>query len=214
VARESDPFVITSLLAAIRNAEPESVRELARMLLRSEAAPLRREACKMLTEFGTGEDVPLLREALRDSSRDVVREALRAIDSLLAIEKDVDTSSVVEALKAMLLQSEPYLQTDTAATLHRLGRSEGTEALRRLAASNNNGVKLYVARTISELEDPAFVPILLRFLDGDGSIRAEALKGLPRAVGQDIGRAGLNPHSDVSQTQQQIERWKAWGRER
>jgi len=167
----------------------------------------------MLTEFGTGEDVPLLREALRDSSRDVVREALLAIDAL-STAGSVD-ASIIEALKTMLLQGDAVLQTDTAATLHRLGRSEGTEALRRLAVTNDNRVKLYVVQTIAALEDPAFVPLLLRFLDdGNGSVRNEALKGLPKAAGQDIGRAGLNPHSEVSQTQQQIERWKAWGRER
>ena len=213
IARESDPFVITSLLAAIRNAAPESVRELARMLLRSEAALLRSEACKLLAESGTGEDVPLLREALRDPNRDVVRESVLAIDAL-STPANVD-ASVTEALKAMLLQGDAVLQTDTAAALHRLGHSEGTDALRRLAAANDNRVKLYVVQRIAGLEDPAFVPLLLRFLDdGNGSIRNEALKGLPKAAGQEIGRAGLNPHSDVSQTQQQIERWKAWGRER
>ena len=210
LARESDPLVLTSLLAAVRNADAESVCELARMLLRSETAPLRREACKILAEFGTGEDVPLLREALRDANRDVVREALLAIDTL-ATPATAD-ASVIEALKAMLLQGDEALQTDTAQTLHRLGRSEGTDALRRLAATNDNRVKLYVVQTIAALEDPVFVPLLLRFLDdGNGSVRNEALKGLPKAAGQDIGRAGLNPHSDVSQTQQQIERWKAWG---
>jgi len=74
---------------------------------------------------------------------------------------------------------------------------------------------LYVVQTIAGLEDSAFVPLLLRFLDdGNNSVQTAALKGLPGAVGQDIGRTGLNPHSSVSQTQQQIERWKAWGRER
>ena len=210
--REDDPLVLTSLLAALQNADPELVCELARMLLRSQVVPLRKEACKMLAEFGTGEDVALLRDALRDPSREVVRESLSAIDALSTPE-DVDVS-VVEALKAMLLQSEPYLQTDTAATLHRLGRSEGTDALRRLAASNDNRLKLYVVRTISDLEDSAFVPILLSFLDdGNGSIKTEALKGLPRAVGQDIGQAGLNPYADVARTQQQIEHWKAWAKE-
>ena len=212
-ARESDPRVLTSLLEALKNADPELVCELARPLMRSESPSVRRLACEMLAQFGTSKDVHLLREALRDPSREVVRGALRGIDTLLMGEEP-DTS-VVEALKAMLLQSDPILQADTAATLHRLERSEGTEALRRLAASHDNRIKLYVAQTISGLEDSVFVPLLLRFLDDtNGSIRTEALKGLPGAAGQDIGRAGLNPYSDVSQTQQQIERWKAWGRER
>jgi len=213
-SRENDPTVLTQLLSALRNADPELVCELARPLMQSESAAVRRLACEMLAQFGTAEDAALLREALRDPNREVVRGALSAIDALFA-RVDADDSAVAEALRAMLLQGDQILQTDVAATLHRLGRSEGTDALRRLAATNDNRVKLYVVRTISELEDPAFVPILLRFLDdGNGSIRTEALRGLPRAVGEDIGRVGLNPHSDVAQTQQQIERWKAWARER
>ena len=214
-ARESDPGILTALLTALRNDDPELVCELARPLMRSESPSVRRLACEMLAQFGTGKDAALLRDALRDPSREVVRGALRGIDTLLTEDRDVDNTSVVETLKAMLLKGDPVLQTDAAATLHRLGRSEGTDALRRLAASNDNKVKLYVVQSISGLEDPAFVPLLLRFLDDrDNSIKTAALKGLPKAAGQDFGRAGLNPRSDVSQTQQQVEQWKTWGRER
>ena len=218
-ARHDDPTVLTALLGALRNADSETVCELARPLLKSESIAVRRLACEMLAQFGSSEDVALLRETLRDPNREVVRGALRAVDALLTNSATQSPAlvdaSIIEALNAMLLQGDPILQTDVAATLHRLGRSEGTDALRRLAASNDNRVKIYVVRTISELEDSAFVPLLLGFLDdGNGSIRSEALKGLPRAAGEDIGRAGLSAHSPAPPTQQQIDRWKAWGRER
>jgi HEAT repeat protein len=188
--------------------------------LRSESPAVRKTACEILARFGTSEDAVHLREALRDPSREVVKKALQGIDALVSSD-DTDEQAelspvLLEALKAMLMQSDPGLQTDTAATLHRLGRAEGTEALRRLAASSDARVKSYAIRTISELEDPSFIPILLHCLEdesGTGSIRTEALKGLPKLAGQDIGRVGLNTRSDVSHTQQQIERWKAWGRE-
>ena len=213
-ARQSDPLVLASLLPALQNADSELVCQLARPLMRSESAAVRRVACEMLAQFGSSEDVHLLREALRDSNRAVVRGALQGIDTLLA-EEETNDSSVFGALQAVLLHSDHGLQADAAATLHRLGRAEGTDALRRLAASNDAQVRLYVARVVSGLADSAFVPLLLRLLDdGNGSVRTEALKGLPRAAGQDIGRAGLNPHSDISQTQQQIDRWKAWAREK
>jgi len=213
-AQQSDPIVLTSLLTALKNADPDLVCQLARPLLQSESAEVRRVSCEMLKQFGNSEDVVLLQEALRDPNPIVVRGALQAIDSLLE-EGDTNDSSVFETLKAMLMQGDLRLQTDVAATLHRLGHSEGTDALRRLAASNDYRIKSYVAQSVSALEDPVFVPILLRYLDdGNGTVRSEALKGLPRLVGQDIGRSGLHPHSDVSQTQQQIDRWKAWAKER
>jgi HEAT repeat protein len=156
----------------------------------------------MLKQFGTSEDVELLREPLRDSSREVVRGALSAIDTLLA-EEGADASSVLGTLKGMLTQGDASTQIDVAATLHRLGHTEGTDALRRLAASNDPSAKVYVAKTVSGLGDSAFVPILIHFLgDTNGTVRNEALKGLPKLAGQDIGGGGS--------TQQQIERWKAW----
>jgi hypothetical protein len=64
---------------------------------------------------------------------------------------------------------------------------------------------MYVARSVSGLDDPVFVPLLLRFLeDGNGSVRSEALKGLPLLTGQEIGGS----------TQEQIDRWKEWGKQR
>jgi HEAT repeat protein len=206
-ARQSDPAVLTSLVSALQNADPELTCQLARPLLQSESIAVRRVACDMLAQFGGIEDVPLLRETLRDPNRTVVRGALQAIDALLA-EEETGDSSVFEALKAMLLQQgDPGLRTDAAATLHRLGRSEGTDELRRLMADNDVRNKSYAIRVISGLGDSVFVPWLLNCLDdNNNTIRSEALKGLPVLTGQDIGNTGS--------TQQQIDRWKAWAKER
>ena len=215
-ARQTDARVLVSLLSALRNADPELVCQLARPLLQSESVQVRRLSCEMLKQFGGSEDVVLLREALRDPSREVVRGALLAVGELLQAE-DVDDSSVVEALKAVLINSpnDPTLRTDAAATLHRLGRSEGTDELRRLAATNDIRIKMYVVQRVSGLGDSSFVPLLLQCLDdGNGTLRNKALEGLPKLTGKDIGRVGgLSYASDVSHTQQQVDRWKAWAKE-
>ena len=216
VPMQTDAYVLILLLTSLKNADPELVCQLARPLLQSESVQVRRLSCEMLKQFGRSGDIPLLREALRDSSREVVRGALSAVDSILQEAEDADKSSVIEALKAILVNGDPGLQTDAAATLHRLGRAEGRDALRRLAASNDIRDKVYVIRTVSGLNDTGFVPMLIRFLDDkNGTISSEALKGLPKLAGEDIGReGGLTYASDVSATQQQIERWKAWAKEK
>ncbi|MCL2004920.1 MAG: HEAT repeat domain-containing protein [Planctomycetaceae bacterium] len=212
-ARENDPMVLASLLSALKNADPDLVCQLARPLLQSESPEVRRVSCGMLQQFGSSEDIPLLQELLRDPNRVVVRGALSAIDALW--DETADNASVLATLKTLLHQGDASLQTDVAATLHRLGQSEGTAAIRRLAASSDYRVKVHVAGTVSGLEDDVFVDILLRFLDdSNATVRNEALKGLPRLVGEDIGRSGTSANSTVAQTQQQIDRWKAWGRER
>ena len=213
VARQNDPMVLGSLLSALRNADADLVAELARPLLQSESPEVRRVACEMLMLFGNSEDVPLLHALLRDSNRAVVRGALSAIDALW--EDSADNSSVLATLRAMLLQTDAAMQTHVAATLHRLGYSDGADALRRLGLHSDYRVRILVAQTVSGLGDQVFVRMLLHFLDdSNATVRSEALKGLPRLVGEDIGRVGLSSSSSVSQTQQQIERWKAWGRGR
>ena len=204
-AKQEDAFVLTSLLSALQNADPELVCQLARPLMQSESAQVRRVSCEMLRQFGSSEDVELLQDALRDPSRSVVRGALQAMDALLE-EEDAD-SPVFVTLKTMLSQSDPELQTAIAAIVHRLGHQEGTDTFRRLAMSSDHRHRIDVARTVSELNDPMFIPMLIRFLDdGNGTVRSEALKGLPKLADRDIGRG--------EPTQQQIDRWKAWAKER
>jgi len=213
-AQQTDLSVLHSLLVALHH-DPDSASQLARTLLQSPSPAIRKLACEALGEFGGSEDVALLRESLRDSSRVVVKGALQGMDALLAEAENAGDSSVMEALMALLLGNDPGLQTDAAATLHRLGRREGTDALRRQAASSDYRIKTYAANTIAGLSDPVFTEILLGFLDdGNATVKNAALKGLPRVAGKDFGSTGLTPNSGVAQTQQQIDRWKAWGRER
>jgi hypothetical protein len=200
-AKQEDPLTLTHLLKALEHADSDLVCQLARPLLQSESSRVRRIACEMLQQHGSSDDVPLLHEVLRDPSPVVSRGALSAVGTLLDGETTVD-SSIVGTLKAMLVQGDLRMQTDVAATLHRLGQSEGTEALRRLAANNDHQVRTYVAKTIPGLNDTVLEPILVRFLDDrDQTVKTEALWGLRTLVGEDIGGNG--------NMQQQIENWKA-----
>jgi HEAT repeat protein len=201
--RQSDAHVLTSIFSALQNAEPELVSQLARPLLQSESAAVRRLSCEILRDFGSSDDVVLLQNMLRDSSRNVIKGALQAIDVLL---EETDNPSAADSLKPLLNKGDAELQTAVAALLHRLGHSAGTEAMGRLSMSKDFQVRHYVAQTIPQLKDPQFVPTLLRYLDDtNATVRSEALKGLPKLTGQNIGQDGT--------TQEQIDRWKAWGQQ-
>ena len=208
--RHNDTEVITLVPAALRNADPNYVAELARPLLQSQSEAIRRLGCELLMRHGSSADVPLLHESLRDSSRAVVWGALMAIDALW--DDADDNASVLATMNTLLLHDNLQLRTDAAATLHRLGQRSGAEALRRLAMHSDHRARIYVAQTVSQLGDQSFVPTLLRFLDdSNATVRDAALTGLPQLVGEDIGRSGLSQTSNVAQTQQMIDTWKAWG---
>jgi HEAT repeat protein len=223
VSKLSDPMVLTTLVSALKNADPELVCRMAKPMLHADSPEIRRLSCEMYRQFGSEDNLNDLEELLHDSSRTVVRGALQAIDSILQEDDEQQAGKpegispkIADTLQKMLSQSDPMLQTDVAATLHRIGKKEGTEALRRLSAANDNRIKSYVAKTVSGLNDPAFVPLLIRYLDDpNGSVRNEALKALPLLAGEDIGNtrdgdASPRISPEMSPTQQQIARWKFW----
>ncbi|GHT45527.1 hypothetical protein FACS189454_05180 [Planctomycetales bacterium] len=213
--KQNDPIILTTLLTALREANPEIVKPIARTMLQAEQPEIRRLSCEMLKRVGESDDLPVLEQALRDPSRAVARGALQAIDSLCKNNADNNTNSAVATLRNMLVSADPSLQTDIAATLHRLGIPEGTETIRRLAQSKDNRLKCYVARTIAGLRDETFLPILLTYLDdGNGSVRSEALRALPVLTGKDVAGDAGSHTAEVSQTQRQISLWKTWATSR
>jgi HEAT repeat protein len=216
IVKQNDPAVLTTLLSTLKEADPVLVSPAARNMLQAEQPEIRRLSCEILKRFGTEDDLPLLAAALHDTSKAVVRGALQAVDTLLpkAQSSSVKTD-VTETLKKMLYQSDAMLQMDIAATLHRAGSREGTEAIRRLAVSKDNRTKCYAAKTIAGLRDETFLPILLGYLDeSNGSVRSEALQALPVLTGRDVANDAGSHTAEVSQTQRQISLWKTWAASR
>ena len=148
----------------------------------------------------------------RSASRAEVRSAMETIGSIADEIPVEERAAIIDALTAMILQGDAYLQTDAAATLHLLGDPTGREALNRLSFSPNSGVKLYVSKTLASLEDPVFTPILIRFLDEGGSVCQSALSGLPKLVGENIGLIETKEtrSNDLSPTRKKVIRWKTW----
>jgi HEAT repeat protein len=216
IMRQSDPAILTTLLSTLKEADPVLVSPAARNMLQAEQPEIRRLSCEILKRFGTEDDLPLLGTALRDPSKAVVRGALQAVDSLLPKTQSASAKAdITAALKKMLYQADPMLQTDIAATLHRSGSAEGTEALRRLAVSKDSRTKCYVAKTLAGLQDETFLPVLLGYLDdGNGSVRNEALQALPVLTGRDAANDAGSHSAEVSQTQRQIALWKNWAASR
>lgn len=214
--REHDPTIQSALLEGLHHADGISARRFAQTLLDSPSPDLKRRACETLREFGNVRDLESLLETMQDSSRAVVRSALEAIVEILL---DLDEASfqrerqlVLNVFHSTLLRNDPYLQADVAVALHALGETEGEETLGRLSFSSDSRVRLYVAQAVVSLEDSVFVPLLIRFLDDNGSIRQIALAGLPKLAGRDIGLSDSDESfsRETSTTQKKIARWKRW----
>ncbi len=216
-----DHFVVVPLSRILEDSVPEFALQASRTMVGSESTEIRRRACEILKKNGEGQDLPLLADLLSDRSATVLRTALEAIAQIVATtESDEfpdEKKKIVDELRSLLPRLDPFLQADAAATLHYLGSPTGIEILQRLSLSKESKVQVYVAKTLGNLDDPIFVPILIRFLKVDGGgVRQAALESLPKLVGENIGdiETPETRSSDLSPSQKKSLRWEDWAKRR
>jgi len=217
--RSDDQFVVGPMLRILEKSDAGLAREAARTQTATGSPEILRTACEILKKHGEGRDLPLLAELLNHSSPTLVRMALEAITQIVARtdpdEFQTEKKQITEELQALLSRSDPFLQADAAATLHYLGKTVGAETLQRLSLSEESKLQTYVAKTLGNLDDPAFVPILIRLLKVDsGGVRQAALESLPKLVGEDIGNAEIpqTRSADLSPMQKKVLRWEMWAK--
>jgi HEAT repeat protein len=217
VSRCDDPFVVSQVLRILEKSDAVLARKAARTLLAADSMDIRQRACEVLKKHGEGWDLPLLAEQLNGSGTPLVRAALEAITEIVAKlepgEFPDDKDKIADELLTILPKLDPFLQVYAAATLHYLGNPVGAETLQRLSLSNDSKLQNYVARTLGTLNDPAFVPILIRLLKIEsGGVRQAALESLPKVVGEDIGdiETPETRSADLTPTQKKVLRWELW----
>ncbi len=213
-----DQFLLNPILQILEKGDESGdyACELSRRLIGSEFTELRRRSCLVLKERGNGNDISLLADRLTDQSTDVVRTALEAISVIAADtqrnEFRKEKSETVALLVKRLPTLDPYLQADAAATLHRLGESNGMETLKRLSLTKDVRVRTHVAKTLGKLGESGGVPILIGFLKDEGTVRQAALDALPKVVGEDIGAVETTGtrSGTLTETQKRAARWETW----
>ena len=220
VARCSDDqFVVEPLLRILEKSDGDLAREAARAQTDADSSEIRRKACEIFKKHGEGQDLSLLAGQLDHPNSDLVRITLEAIAQIVAKTEDdefqTEKEKIAGELRPLLSRPNPFLQTDAAATLHYLGKPVGAETLQRLSQSKDSKLQTYVAKTIGNLDDPAFVPILIRLLKVDsGGVRQAALESLPKLVGEDIGSIETpeTQSAVLSPTQKKTIRWEMWAK--
>jgi HEAT repeat protein len=110
-------------------------------------------------------------------------------------------------LKRLLNSTDEEILLAVAAALVKLDDPAGKPALERMAYSNDPLIRARVARVMGEYPDPAFLPILLHFLNDKASVTHAALKSLLQVAGEDPVKS--TTQASLS-TAEQISRWKQW----
>jgi F0F1-type ATP synthase membrane subunit b/b' len=96
------------------------------------------------------------------------------------------------------------------ANLPEVARRQATATLEQLAQDANLEVRMRVARTIGELADPAFLPVLMGMLADQVEVQREALASLALVVGGDVA---AGPDGASFSTDEKIHRWQLWYQE-
>ncbi len=198
--RESDPLVLSTVLAAVEFDDREPATRLAYAALSHPAPEARRLACEHLGLHPDPRHAPLLAKSLSDSNSTVVEAAVHAMGRLPSLDDP-------RPLEKILAADDHALRVEAAESLARFGFPSGIAALERLGYDAAPNVRRIAAVAMGRISDRSFVPVLIHLLDDRPEVAKAALESLPRAAGRDLPPAAA---SAIDSKQNPIQRWKDW----
>lgn len=176
-AREPDPLVWRSVLAAVAGDGSEPSIRLACAGAGHPAMEVRRAACEHLCRYPSPRHQAVLLPALDDPHTDVVRVAVRALGL-------GGTMQDRQPLRRLLGAADESLRVEAATALARLDDAAGPAALERLTYSRDPTIRRQAAAAMGQVPDPSYTATLIRLLDDHSSVRLAALDSLPKVTGQ------------------------------
>lgn len=221
--QEKDTLILLTFFQIFEHFPGEQAEQFAVFHIENESPEIRRRCCILL---GNSDDLNCLEELyarLDDTAPEIVVTAIQAIGNLgktnrdrLESQQQVAQSSqsllpqkYVDLLRSQLLRPELQIQIASATALCQWNCEEGMAALERLGYSDDPQTRLAVAQTAGSLAEPRLIPLLLSYLDENGSIRQAALYSLTKTTGKDQG----NPAGVVAvPISEQVRNWKNWSK--
>lgn len=212
---EDDPIILMNIIDSLGENSGESGRRFAGSMIGNSQYPdMERRCCVFLGRYGEPGDWEWLEPILDSGSSEIQRTSLKSLAKIATRAKESgnpdlmesfnsERAKLIEAVRPLLRHRDEIVQVDAALAMYHWGDPQARGAIERIGSERNETVRLYIARSVGELDDPAFVPLLISFLSGNGSVREAALKSLPNVLGVDHG-------GDVTDTQKRIYNWQQW----
>ncbi len=200
LTRENDPTVWLSLLDTVAGDSRPAARRLLLIAAGHPQSEVRRRGCEYLGQTHDERYQPALLLLLEDRSPAVIAAALRGLAHTGPI---ADKRPLIKLLR----HDDTSLRLEAAATLARLGASEGRDALGRMAYDRDPRLRRRAATIMGQIGDQSFIPVLLEKLLDRTPVQQAALVSLRQITGQDFRHAADG--SLASQTEQ-IRSWRRW----
>lgn len=206
---ESDSGILINIMDSLGKESERYGCRFAVMMVSQKQPELMRRGCEFLGKYGNLEDWTSIEPLLDSLNTDMLRRALAATGKIVSRSEPSELvrerSNILHAIRPLLVHSSKLVQADAALVLYHLDEPDSVSYIERLAFGSDETVQLYLARELGEFGDPEMIPILIRMLEGNGSVRTAALKSLPKLANRDYG-------SESAEIQKKITAWQEWYR--
>jgi len=194
------PMTWPVVMEVIRHDDREPAQRIVRRALAHDVSQIRIAAYRHLAEFPQEDVTSQVRDGLR---HEVANVRIAAIEALASVDPAASTDDFVQRLT----DSDLDVQIAACRALDAQQDPRGIDHWNRMTYSSSKTVRLKAVQAIAERKQASDLPVLIRMLADETSIRLAALDGLSSIIAPDQGPPGL---SEVSSVDAKCAAWKNW----
>ncbi|QDU77172.1 HEAT repeat protein [Bremerella volcania] len=194
------PMTWPVLMEVIRNDQREAARPIVRRALAHDSPQVRIAAYRYVVDFPLDDVKSQIRDGLHHEMPNVRMAAVEALAS-------VNGATSINDFVDRLTDSDIDVQMAACKALDAHNDPRGIDHLSRMTYSSSKSVRLKAVQAIAARKSSSDVPVLIRVLDDETSIRAAALDGLSSIVAKDRWPEAI---SDSISLEAKCAAWKNW----
>ncbi|MHC2070175.1 HEAT repeat domain-containing protein [Bremerella sp. T1] len=189
-----------AVMSVIQDDGREPAQNITRRALAHDNPAVRMEAYQHVSDFPMADVVSPIADGLQ---HEVPGVRIAAINALSRLDAELDPNLFV----ACLTDRDVDVQLAACESLELIGDERGINHLYRMTYSSSKTVRLKAVQAISLRKKSSDVPVLIRLLDDDTSIRSTALDGLSSIVPLEEHPKGI---SRTTPLEAKCAAWKKW----
>ncbi|MBA2117536.1 HEAT repeat domain-containing protein [Bremerella alba] len=194
------PMTWPVLMEVIRNDQREAAQQIVRRALAHDSPQIRIAAYRYIADFPMDDVTSQVKDGLNHEVPNVRVAAIEALSS-------VDGAASIGDFVNRLTDSDIDVQMAACRALDAQNDRRGIDHWNRMIYSSSKAVRLKAVQAIVARKQPSDIPLLIRVLDDETSIRSAALDGLSSIVAKDQWPSSI---SNAISLEAKCAAWKNW----
>lgn len=194
------PMTWPVLMEVVRSDDREAAQQIVRRALASDSPHVRVAAYRYIADFPMEDVTSQIQDGLH---HEVPNVRVAAIEALA----EVDGTAYIGDLVERLTDSDIDVQLAACQALDAGHDPRGINHLRRMTYSSSKATRLKAVQFIIDRKQESDIPVLIRLLDDETSIRSTAVDGLSSIVAKDQWPETI---SDAISLEAKCAAWKNW----